>query len=163
MVNLTAPCPACQAAARWVCATSPSGAFCAARHAAAFARPTNSHTGWRGLPCQHCTSPRRAAGLRERSQARSSSLSHVAQARCVDRSGRAVVVVADERHRAALARHGHRPLGIRAAADHVTERPELLGARTIGGVNHGLEGFGVRVRVAEDRDKAYWGCGTIRM
>jgi hypothetical protein len=65
---------------------------------------------------------------------------------------------------AALARQSDGALGIRPAADHVAERPELLGARTIGGVDHGLQGLGVRVRVAEDRDEAgYCGCGTIRM
>ena len=33
----------------------------------------------------------------------------------------------------------------------------------VGGVDDGLEGLGVRVRVAEDGYKAYCGCGTIRM
>ena len=70
-------------------------------------------------------------------------------------------MVADERHRAALAGERDRALGIRPAADHVAERPELLGAGTAGGADHGFEGLGVRVRIAEDRD--YCGWGTIRM
>jgi hypothetical protein len=72
-------------------------------------------------------------------------------------------VVADQRDRAALAGQCHDALRIRAAADHVAERPQLLGARTVGGVDDGLEGLGVRVRVAEDGYKAYCGWGTIRM
>ena len=39
------------------------------------AAPTYSWTALRGLPCQHCTSPRRAAGWRVRSHAIASSSS----------------------------------------------------------------------------------------
>ena len=46
----------------------------------------------------------------------------------VDRSGRAVVVVPDERDGAAVAGQRDRALGVRAAADHVAERPQLRGA-----------------------------------
>jgi hypothetical protein len=66
---------ACHAPGTCVCPTRPRGAFWTARHAPALPGPTNSHTALRGLPCQHCTASRRAAGLRERSQAMSSPLS----------------------------------------------------------------------------------------
>ena len=46
------------------------------------------------------------------------------------RSRRAVVVVAHQRHGAALARASHHVLGIRTPADHVPERPQLLAHRT---------------------------------
>jgi hypothetical protein len=65
--------------------TSPSAPRWTARQAAAFDAPTYSCTGFRGLPCQHCTSPRRAAGLRERIHCTSAALNR-SRASSIDRA-----------------------------------------------------------------------------
>ena len=111
-----------------------------------------------------CTSPRRAAGLRERSQAIAASPSPWRAARSsappasparrsarAGRAGGAVVVVAHQRHGAALARAGHHMLQMRALADHVPERPQLLHAGRLGRGRHRVKGFRMAVRVTEDR------------
>ena len=160
-----APRGACrQAAATCVWPTSPSPARCTARQAAALEGPTYSCTALRGPPCQHCTSPRRAAGLRERSQAtrgrqpvaRELDRPHrrrarLAEARGLGRAGGAVVVVAHQRYGAALARARHHVLGVRTPADHVPERPQLLRAGRLGRGDHRVERLRVGVRVAEHR------------
>jgi cation diffusion facilitator CzcD-associated flavoprotein CzcO len=63
------------AAATCVWATRPTAAFWTARQAPALDGPTYSCTALRGPPCQHWTSPRRAAGLRDRIHSTSASLS----------------------------------------------------------------------------------------
>jgi hypothetical protein len=62
-------------------------------------------------------------------------------------------VIAEQRHRAALARPPHDPLRVRAAPDHVSERPELLRARALRRAEDRVERLGVGVGVAEDRDE----------
>ena len=58
-------------------------------------------------------------------------------------------MVAHQRHGAALARAGHDVLGVRAAADHVAQRPQLLGAMGLRGAEHRVERVGMRMRVGE--------------
>ena len=67
------------------------------------------------------------------------------------RSGRAVVVVAHQRHGAALARARHHMLGVRPPADHVPQRPQLLRTTRLGRADHRVQRFRMRVRVAEHR------------
>ena len=43
-------------------------------------------------------------------------------------------------------------LRVGAAADHVAERPQLLGATRLGGAEHRLERFRMRMRIGKDRD-----------
>src|SRR4051794_1665194 len=64
-----------QAAGSWVWPTSPTAERWRRRHSPAFAAVTYSWTGWRGLPCQHWTPARRAAGRRPRSHAKASASS----------------------------------------------------------------------------------------
>jgi hypothetical protein len=61
-------------------------------------------------------------------------------------------VVAEQRDAAALARAGDDVVGVRPAADHVAQRPELVRAVRVRRRDHGLQRVGVRVRVPEHGD-----------
>jgi hypothetical protein len=60
-------------------------------------------------------------------------------------------VVAHERHGAALADAPDDVLGIRSAADHVAERPQLVGAGGVGRGEHRVERLRMRVHVGQHR------------
>jgi hypothetical protein len=73
--------------------------------------------------------------------------------RTIDRPGRAVVVIAKQRQRAALARPSHDPVGVRAAPNHVPERPKHLHTAVLRGADDGLQRLDVSVLVAEHGDE----------
>lgn len=59
-------------------------------------------------------------------------------------------MVAGERDGAPFPRHGERPLRVGSSPEHVSQRPELLCATSVGRREDGIERVTVRVRVREN-------------